>query len=168
MAPQKSVTFYLKTPDGKPKMRRTTIAWPFGTFREGRERQQDGYVSSTLKNIVFEGGFFETSDKEIIDFLEVYNTGGIWKRSDGSDEQFTIGANFISNIITKEKAKEVVKTVTNTEYVEKAMIPSIIVDTFSIEQLKASCQQFGITVPKETVQREDFVKLLKDAGHIQA
>jgi len=51
----------------------------------------------------------------------------------------------------------------NTEYVEKAMIPSIIVDTFSIEQLKASCQQFGITVPKDTVQREAYVALLKDA-----
>lgn len=48
------------------------------------------------------------------------------------------------------------------------MIPSIIVDTFSIEQLKASCQQFGITVPKETVQREAYVALLKDAGHVQA
>lgn len=168
MAPQKSVTFYLRTPDGKPKLRRTTIAWPFGTFREGRDRQQDGYVSSTLKTIVFEGGFFETDDKEIIEFLDVYNSGGIWKRSDGSWEQFTIGANFISNIITREKAKEAVKTVMNTEYVEKAMIPSIIVDTFSIEQLKASCQQFGITVPKDTVQREAYVALLKDAWHIQA
>ena len=168
MAPQKSVTFYLRTPDGKAKLRRTTIAWPFWTFREGRDRQQDGYVSSTLKTIVFEGGFFETDDKEIIEFLDVYNSGGIWKRSDGSGEQFTIGANFISNIITREKTKEAVKTVTNTEYIEKAMIPSIIVDTFSIEQLKASCQQFNITVPKETVQREDFVRLLKDAGHVQA
>lgn len=43
-----------------------------------------------MKKIVFEAGFFETSDKEIIDFLDLYNSGGIWKRSDGSEEQFTI------------------------------------------------------------------------------
>lgn len=168
MAPQKSVTFYLRTPDGKPKMRRTTIVWPFGTFREGRDRQQDGYVASTLKTIIFDAGFFETNDPEIIKFLDVYNSGGVWTREDGSGEQFTIGANFISNIITREKAKDVVKTVTTTEYVEKVMIPAIIVETFSIEQLKASCQQFGISLPKDTMYKDDYIKILKDAGHIQA
>lgn len=160
---QKSVTFYLYDQNDNIDKRNKIIYSPFNKKTTGRTREEDTYLDPVVFEFIW--GIFETDDPQSIEALDLWAKGG-GKLSNG--KKF-----YPDNVhrIKREKPQEKTNEKIVIEKVEVQVLPRIVVDNMTVNQLQQVTQAFGIEIPVEVKQweniKEQIIRLLEEGGHIK-
>lgn len=160
------VTFYAYHADGTLRKNKFQTEYPKVEYIAGRQRQEDRFISK-YEPIIFEKGIYVTDNEDIIDFLSIYNTGGVLKNEkDILGRPFEVRPETILAIIKKEAPNDL-RTITKTETVTKEVhtISRGFLHALDAKALQAYCVSYSVAMPEEKT-KEALIKVLETAGLI--
>ena len=164
--PKKAIFYAYEYMDGQLKLKKR---WPFISWKFGR-RYKDEITNEILyddtdKDVRFQDGVFVTDDVDVINWLNLYNSGGRFTLKNGKEVTVTRDPQMNVTISQEDLlVKQVIRT--NEVIKEVSVLPKIAVGLMDLQSLKDFCIAEGIDMPAEKT-KDAIIDVLTQAGRIK-
>lgn len=155
--------FYALQPDGSLHDNMGVITWKVGTFTDDRDPGLREF-RGTSSDIEFTHGIFETEDKDHIEYLNMYNTGGRFHEGK-KDERVIKPTNFPIITLEDPYLKKTGGKIIEKETVTVVQIPKMILETMTVNQIEQYFYADNIELPT-VVTKESLIDTLIKAGKV--
>ena len=156
------IIFYLYNSEWTLNKRDVKIMSPYNKIVKVAENKYLPDIINKL-SVTFEWWMYECHSEQEAEWLRLYNNRG--GTITIGDKTIPVKWNMINQVKEEAPVKKVVERVV-TEKVNVEVFPKMIAETMTPDQLKELCISWNVSFTKDTVTREDYIKLLEESERL--